>query len=51
MQPPFPSPTAKWHNDTYEAIDASSSSLSQSGKTVVITGAVSYIHFSSLPEP
>lgn len=41
MQPPFPSPTATWHNDTYSGIDPSNSALSQAGKTIIITGAVS----------
>jgi NAD(P)-dependent dehydrogenase (short-subunit alcohol dehydrogenase family) len=43
MQPPFPSPTATWHNETYTAIDPSNPELSQAGKTVVITGAGSGI--------
>jgi NAD(P)-dependent dehydrogenase (short-subunit alcohol dehydrogenase family) len=43
MQPPFPSPTATWHNETYAAIDPSNAELSQAGKTVVITGAGSGI--------
>jgi hypothetical protein len=41
MQPPFPSPTATWHNDTYAAIDPSKPEFNQAGKTVIITGAVS----------
>jgi NAD(P)-dependent dehydrogenase (short-subunit alcohol dehydrogenase family) len=43
MQPPFPCPTATWHNDTYAAIDPSNPELSQAGKTAVITGAGSGI--------
>jgi hypothetical protein len=41
MQPPYPSFTATWHNDTYPAIDPTQAELSQAGKTVIITGAVS----------
>lgn len=41
MQPPYPSITPTWHNDTYPAIDPSNDELSQQGKTIVITGAVS----------
>lgn len=40
MQPPLPCPTATWHNNTYAAIDPTQAALSQSGKTVVIAGAV-----------
>ncbi|KAJ4340194.1 hypothetical protein N0V95_007575 [Ascochyta clinopodiicola] len=40
MQPPFPSPTATWHNETYDAISPANPALSQAGKTVIITGAV-----------
>ncbi|KAJ4982845.1 short chain dehydrogenase [Stagonosporopsis vannaccii] len=43
MQPPFPSPTATWHNNTYDAISPTNPVLSQSGKTVIITGAGSGI--------
>ncbi|KAJ4299953.1 hypothetical protein N0V90_005201 [Kalmusia sp. IMI 367209] len=43
MQPPFPCPTATWHNDTYEAIDPKKAEHSQAGKTVIITGAGSGI--------
>ncbi|CAG8975655.1 hypothetical protein HYALB_00008414 [Hymenoscyphus albidus] len=39
MQPPFPSFTPTWHNDTYPAIDPTKKELSQTGKTVIITGA------------
>jgi NAD(P)-dependent dehydrogenase (short-subunit alcohol dehydrogenase family) len=35
---PFPAPTAKWHTDTYAAIDLSGPELSLARKTVVITG-------------
>lgn len=38
MQPPFPSLTSEWHNDTYNAISPSNPSLSVKGKTIVITG-------------
>ncbi|KAH6638559.1 hypothetical protein BKA67DRAFT_596360 [Truncatella angustata] len=41
--PPFPSPTATWHNDTYPSISPSRPELSAAGKTVVITGAGSGI--------
>ncbi|KAF7879032.1 hypothetical protein EAF04_000232 [Stromatinia cepivora] len=43
MQPPFPCPTATWHNDTYESISPSRSELSVAGKTVVIIGGGSGI--------
>ena len=43
MQPPFPSPSATWHNKSYAAIDPSNPNLSQIGKTVIITGAGSGI--------
>ncbi|KAK1243242.1 hypothetical protein MKX07_003870 [Trichoderma sp. CBMAI-0711] len=43
MQPPFPSATANWRNDTYAAISPERPELSASGKTVVITGAGSGI--------
>jgi NAD(P)-dependent dehydrogenase (short-subunit alcohol dehydrogenase family) len=43
MQPPFPSPTATWHNESYDAINPSNAGLSQAGKTVIITGAGSGI--------
>ncbi|KAH6861096.1 hypothetical protein BKA58DRAFT_443861 [Alternaria rosae] len=43
MQPPFPSPTSTWHNESYAAIDPSNANLSQAGKTVIITGAGSGI--------
>ncbi|KAF2726632.1 NAD(P)-binding protein [Polyplosphaeria fusca] len=39
MKPPYPSPTASWHNDKYPTIDPSHPNLSQNGKTVVVTGA------------
>ncbi|KAI0480179.1 putative NADP(+)-dependent dehydrogenase [Xylariaceae sp. FL0804] len=39
MQPPLPSATATWHNDTYEAISPRRPELSAAGKTVIITGA------------
>jgi hypothetical protein len=43
MQPPFPSYTATWHNDTYAAIDPAKKELNKAGKTVIITGAVSHL--------
>ena len=43
MQPPFSSPTATWHNKSYATIDPSNPHLSQTGKTVIITGAGSGI--------
>lgn len=39
MEPPFPSPTATWHNDTYSAIHPVTAKLSHEGRTVIITGA------------
>lgn len=41
MQPPFPTPTTTWRNDTYAAIDPSKPELNQAGKKVIITGGVS----------
>lgn len=38
MKPPFPSLTAEWHNDTYDAISPTNPTLSAKGKTVVVTG-------------
>ena len=38
MQPPFPSLTATWHNDTYPSISPTRPELSAAGKTIVITG-------------
>ncbi|EMR86995.1 hypothetical protein ACHAO1_002036 [Botrytis cinerea] len=43
MQPPYPCPTATWHNDVYPAIDAAQLALSQAGRTVIVTGAGSGI--------
>ncbi|ROW06275.1 hypothetical protein VPNG_08076 [Cytospora leucostoma] len=43
MQPPFPCPTASWHNDTYESISPRRSGLSAAGKTVIVIGAGSGI--------
>ncbi|KAF2635730.1 NAD(P)-binding protein [Massarina eburnea CBS 473.64] len=43
MKPPYPCPTATWHNDTYPAIDPTKPEHSQKGKTVIITGAGSGI--------
>ncbi|KAH6603582.1 hypothetical protein Trco_008357 [Trichoderma cornu-damae] len=39
MEPPMPSATPTWRNDTYAAISPTRPELSASGKTVVITGA------------
>jgi NADP-dependent 3-hydroxy acid dehydrogenase YdfG len=39
MQPPYPAPVTEWHNDTYDAINPKRAELSQTGKTVIITGA------------
>ncbi|KAL8956246.1 MAG: hypothetical protein Q9193_006178 [Seirophora villosa] len=38
MKPPYPSLTAEWHNDTYDAISPTNPTVSAEGKTVVITG-------------
>ncbi|RDL36810.1 putative short chain dehydrogenase protein [Venustampulla echinocandica] len=43
MQPPFPCPTAIWHNDTYESISPLRPELSVAGKTVIIVGGGSGI--------
>ncbi|KAM7214557.1 hypothetical protein V8F06_010039 [Rhypophila decipiens] len=43
MQPPFPCPTATWHNDTYDAVSPTRPELSVAGKTVVVIGAGSGI--------
>ncbi|KAJ2983061.1 hypothetical protein NUW58_g6314 [Xylaria curta] len=43
MQPPMPSATRTWHNDTYAAISPSRAELSCDGKTIIITGAGSGI--------
>ncbi|KAI1395673.1 putative NADP(+)-dependent dehydrogenase [Hypoxylon fuscum] len=43
MQPPLPSPTPTWHNDTYAAISPSRPELRAAEKTIVITGAGSGI--------
>lgn len=42
MQPPMPSATATWHNDTYPAISPSRPEVSAKGKTIVILGSVSH---------
>lgn len=44
MQPPYPCPTRRWHDDTYDAISPLRPELSAAGKTVIITGAVSCRH-------
>ncbi|WYZ37901.1 hypothetical protein EsH8_II_001407 [Colletotrichum jinshuiense] len=43
MQPPLPSVTPTWHNDTYDAIAPSRPELSAEGKTVIVAGAGSGI--------
>lgn len=35
---PFPSPTAKWHDNTYPTLSPTRPELSAKGKTVVVTG-------------
>ena len=35
---PFPSPTSKWHNKTYDSISPTRPELSAKGKTIIITG-------------
>jgi NAD(P)-dependent dehydrogenase (short-subunit alcohol dehydrogenase family) len=35
---PFPSPTTKWHDNTYESLSPTRPELSARGKTVLITG-------------
>ncbi|KAI1394368.1 putative NADP(+)-dependent dehydrogenase [Hypoxylon trugodes] len=43
MQPPFPSPTSTWHNDSYSSISPKRLELSAEGKIVIIAGAGSGI--------
>ncbi|GKT46421.1 short chain dehydrogenase citE [Colletotrichum spaethianum] len=43
MQPPLPSITPTWRNDTYDAISPSRPELSAAGKTVIVAGAGSGI--------
>ncbi|KAH7323644.1 oxidoreductase [Rhexocercosporidium sp. MPI-PUGE-AT-0058] len=38
MAAPFPSPTTKWHDNTYASLSPSRPELSAKGKTVLITG-------------
>ncbi|KAL8895273.1 MAG: hypothetical protein Q9207_008235 [Kuettlingeria erythrocarpa] len=38
MKAPFPSLTAEWHTDTYDAISPTKPVVSAKGKTVVVTG-------------
>ncbi|KAK4241290.1 putative oxidoreductase [Achaetomium macrosporum] len=38
MAAPFPTPTTKWHNNTYEALSPTRPELSAKGKTVLVTG-------------
>lgn len=49
MEPPLPSATLTWYNDTCPAISPSRPELSVAGKTIVITGAVSSL--SVAPKP
>ncbi|KDN63678.1 putative short chain dehydrogenase [Colletotrichum sublineola] len=39
MQPPLPSVTPTWRNDTYDAISPSRPELSAAGKTIIVIGA------------
>ncbi|PWY96632.1 putative NADP(+)-dependent dehydrogenase [Aspergillus sclerotioniger CBS 115572] len=39
MNPPLPSLTPTWHNDTYPSISPSRPELTAAGKTIIITGA------------
>ncbi|KAI1371221.1 NAD(P)-binding protein [Hypoxylon crocopeplum] len=43
MEPPFPSLTPTWHNDTYPAIEYTAKSVAHKGETIIITGAGSGI--------
>lgn len=43
MTAPFPSPTQKWHDKTYESLSPSRPELSAKGKTILITGGGSGI--------
>jgi NAD(P)-dependent dehydrogenase (short-subunit alcohol dehydrogenase family) len=38
MAAPFPSPTTKWHNNTYDSLSPTRPELSAKGKTVLVTG-------------
>lgn len=38
MAAPFPSPTKKWHSNTYESLSPTRPELSAKGKTVIVTG-------------
>jgi NAD(P)-dependent dehydrogenase (short-subunit alcohol dehydrogenase family) len=38
MAAPFPSPTTKWHTETYQSISPTRPELSARGRTVVVTG-------------
>lgn len=42
MNPPLPSLTTVWHNDTYSVISSFRPEISAAGKTVIIAGAISY---------
>lgn len=43
MAAPFPSPTSKWHDNTYPSISPSRPELSAKGKSVLVTGGGSGI--------
>jgi hypothetical protein len=45
MQPPLPSLTQTWHNDSYPEISPDNPKLSKKGQTIIITGAVSITLF------
>ncbi|KAL6720840.1 hypothetical protein ACLMJK_002765 [Lecanora helva] len=49
MEPPFPCPVSTWHNNTYPAIAPQRDELSSAGKTVIITGAVSFVPNNKYP--
>lgn len=38
MAAPFPSPTSKWHSNTYQSLSPTRPELSAKGKTVLVTG-------------
>lgn len=38
MAAPFPSPTKKWHDNTYDSLSPTRPELSAAGKTIVVTG-------------
>ncbi|KAL7621680.1 hypothetical protein AAE478_009007 [Parahypoxylon ruwenzoriense] len=51
MQPPLPSPTSTWHNDTYASISPQRPELGAAGKTVVITAESAERRLSPSPAP